>query len=192
MKRILGVTVMMCAVAGAASADILFDQGPGTGSDGGCWSNYTGSQNFADQYTPAGNEVLQGIDIWTCISAPGGDMHIKILDDNGAGDPGNYLYQWDQSETSIVPDAGLYKYSFDFGDIALNAGVTYWIGVSGNGYELGQESVVAPGDGYMAQFSGPNFDWHTGVGDQMFVLRGIPEPASLALLGLGMALLRRR
>jgi hypothetical protein len=189
MKRAL-VLCLVCACASSAAADLLWDYGPSTGAYGGCWSNFTNGQNFAEQVKFDENVVIQGMDIWTCISAAGGNMHFKLLDDNN-GNPGNYLEEFDLTHTSWTPDGQLYKVGFDFADIPLDAGKTYWVGISGNGWELGQASVQTPGDGRMAQFNGRNFSFHTTVGDQMFQLRGIPEPATL-LLGLGLLPLVRQ
>ena len=74
--------------------------------------------------------------------------------------------------------------------VLLGSG-TYWIGVSGNGFEAGQLSMVGDpgGDNLMAQFAGTSFLFMTSVGDQSFQLFGrpetdaVPEPTSLTLLG---------
>ena len=161
---------------------LQFDQGPTTGSNGGCWANTTEGQNFAEQATLASPVQVNTINIYTCIGPQAGTVHIKILADDGAGNPGTYLYQEDRIPDAWGPDptSGGFLASVNLATpFIANAGTTYWYGVSGNGFELGQFSVLTPGDGTMAQFSGPVFGGHTTVGDQMFQLEGIVVPVEL-------------
>jgi len=192
LKTVAAAALLVCA--GSATAAVLWDYGPSSGADGGCWANSTAGQNFAEQVIFDMDVYITDIHIFTCISAPGGDSHIKILDDDGAGNPGNYLYQWDQNADAWNSVGSLYEAVYEFDPILFEAGKIYWVGVSGNGWEHGQSSVKTPGDGYMAQFSGSSFQFHTAVGDQMFQLTGyVPAPAALALLGLaGLTTNRRR
>jgi len=166
-----GGVAALALVASPALADVIFDQGPSTGSYAGCWSNYTESQNFAEQSTLGADATLTGVVIWTCISEQSPTMHVKILDDAG-GQPGSYLYEQDVNADSWTVDGSLYRVEVSITPFDMTAGTTYWVGVSGNGFELGQASVQTPGDGTMAQFSGRNFSFHTGVGDQMYQLIG--------------------
>ena len=197
LKKAAAVAVLVCT--SSVTADLIWDYGPATGTHGGNWANTTGGQNFAEQVIFDVNMYLTDIHMFTTYTdSPGGDYHLKILLDNGAGDPGAVFMAWDQDVDNIsVDNSGnvqQYKHTFEFDPILLEANTIYWIGVSGNGWEPGQSSVLTPGDGTMAQFSGSTFQFHTGVGDQMFQLTGyVPAPASLALLGLaGLALRRRR
>jgi hypothetical protein len=163
---------MVLAVGAMAEAQVIWDYGPTTGASGGCWSNTTAGQNFAEEIVFANPTAVNGMDIWTCIAPTAGTVHIKILLDNGSGAPGAVFTEWDQAPTSWVADGPGYMVSADFADVNLAAGQIYWIGISGNGFELGQLSVLTPGDGFMAQFSGPVFSLFTSIGDQMFQLRG--------------------
>ena len=192
LKTLSAVAVLVCA--SSTTAAIIWDYGPGTGADGGCWANSTGGQNFAEQVIFDVDMYLTDIHIFTCISGPSGDSYVKILADNGAGDPGALLHGWNQTADAWNPVGSLYEAVYEFEPILLEANTVYWIGVSGNGWEHGQTSVLTPGDGTMAQFSGSTFQFHTGVGDQMFQLTGyIPAPGAFALLGLaGLASKRRR
>lgn len=152
--------------------DILFDQGPATGSDGGCWANDTFGQNFADHVILENDAQMTGLNIYTCIGYPSNDSHIKILADDGYGNPGAVITEWDQSATSWTQHGAIYVAFYEFPKIDLAANTIYWIGVSGNSFEHGQTSIQTPGDGLMAQFSGSSFSWHTNVGDQMFQVLG--------------------
>ncbi|MCC7291492.1 MAG: hypothetical protein IT449_05460 [Phycisphaerales bacterium] len=166
-----GAVALLLLVSPALAQEVLFDQGPSTGTYNGCWSNYTESQNFAEQSTLDSDATLEGVVIWTCIGPVSGTLHVKILDDAG-GQPGSYLYEQDVTADSWDPDGSLYRVAVSITPFDMTAGVTYWVGVSGNGFELGQASVLTPGDGTMAQFSGRAFGFHTAVGDQMYQLIG--------------------
>ncbi|GAB4161579.1 MAG: hypothetical protein Fur0021_34860 [Candidatus Promineifilaceae bacterium] len=156
---------------------LIWDYGPTTGSQAGCWSNYTASQNFAEDVSFATSTSISTIVIYTCIGpVQGSTVHIKIRNDDGAGNPSNtLLYDADVTPTSWVADpmTGGYAVTADLPTpFTAAANTIYWIGLSGNGFELGQYSVQTPDNGHMAQFSGPTFSFHTAVGDQMFQLYG--------------------
>ena len=156
---------------------LIWDYGPTTGSQAGCWSNYTASQNFAEDVTFDANTTITSIVIYTCISPQQNrTLHIKVRNDDHEGNPSDtLLYDADVDPTSWVADpvTGGYAVTADLpGGFEAFAGSTYWIGLSGNGFELGQYSVQTPDNGLMAQFSGPTFSFHTAVGDQMFQLYG--------------------
>ncbi|MCC7292635.1 MAG: thrombospondin type 3 repeat-containing protein [Phycisphaerales bacterium] len=171
VRLTLATQVVGTPSGGGGCGALVFDQGPNTGSNGGCWSNYTDGQNFAERFSFASTITVEQLLSWSCINTSG-TMHIKILDDIG-GSPGNYLYEVDMSPDSVVYDNGQYKYTYTLPTpFSATGGATYWIGVSGNGFELGQTSVFTPGDGAMAQFSGRSFSFHTAVGDMMFQLVG--------------------
>ena len=177
----LVVTVTVVATASARAADdILWNYGPDTGVVGGCWTNSSGNQNFADRVLFDENVLLTGIDVWTCNASPPRGMQIKILADDGAGNPGEFLHTLWLDPTSYTPDGDRYRASFDFDAIALDADTPYWIGVAGDNYDLGQISVLTPGDGRMAQFNFRTFTDHAGVGDQMFRLRGYASRLTLS------------
>lgn len=152
---------------------LVFDQGPTTGSNAGCWSNYTASQNFAEHATLAATTNITSIRIFTCIGPQSGTVTIKILDDAG-GVPGNYLIYESVFPTEWVSEpTGGYRVTADLSSpFTAQAGQTYWYGLSGDGFEMGQYSVQTPDNGQMAQFSGSSYGSMTSVGDQMFQLFG--------------------
>lgn len=190
--------------AGAVQAStIVWDQGPSTGDIGDEWSNTSDGQNFADSVTFASTTAVTGYNFFTDLDLTSDNgssaFHLKVLTDAG-GEPGSYLVQEDIGYATMTQLAnGLTEISFVFSPIVLAAGQTYWVGVSGNGFEAGQYSVLGPNYDGMAQFNGSSFDFmatgvngYTDVGDQMFQLTGVsgvPEPTGLALVaaGLGVA-----
>jgi subtilisin family serine protease len=152
----------------------IFDQGPLTGANGGCWANITDWQNFAEQVSFPDDTTITEIRIFTCIGPRSGDVHVKILDDAG-GQPGTYLYEEDKTPDSWIadPDGGGYVLTVLLQQpFVAMANIVYWIGVSGNGNELGQYSVLTPGDGTMVQFDDRVFNHHAHIGDMMFQLTG--------------------
>lgn len=153
--------------------DLIFDQGPTTGSNAGCWSNYTTGQNFAEHATLAATTNVTSIRIFTCIGPQSGSVTLKILTDAG-GAPGSYLVYESvfPSEWTNEPTGGYRVTANLTTPFAAQAGQTYWYGMSGDGFELGQYSVQTPDNGQMAQFSGSSYGGMAGVGDQMFQLYG--------------------
>lgn len=161
---------------------VIFDQGPATGTNGGCWWNMTTEQNFADQATFADPAEITEIRILTCAAPFPGTVHVKILADDGAGNPASVVYAEDKTPDGWVvdPASGGYVVSVMLTTpFQASAGMTYWYGASLNTQSLGQFSVLTPGDGAMAQFFGSLFLFHADVGDQMFQLIGVIVPVEL-------------
>lgn len=161
---------------------LIFDQGPSTGVYGGCWSNQTAYQNFADQATLVDPVEIDEIRVFTCNPPLAGTVHLKILTDDGSGNPAGVVYAEDKTPDAWVADpvSGGYVVSVILTTpFQANAGTTYWYGISHNVEEMGQHSVVAPGDGTMAQFEGSVFSFHATVGDQSFQLMGTVVPVEL-------------
>jgi hypothetical protein len=161
---------------------LIFDQGPSTGTYGGCWANATSGQNFADQATLVDLVEIDEIRVFTCLDPLAGTVHVKILADDGAGNPAGVVYAEDKAPDAWVVDpvSGGYVVSVILTTpFQASAGTTYWYGISHNVEDMGQHSVVAPGDGTMAQFNGSVFSFHAPVGDQSFQLMGTIVPVEL-------------
>jgi len=168
--------------AAPVGGGVIFDFGPTSGAQNGCWQNQTAGQNFAEQVNFAQGAIVDSIAIYTCIGPTAGTVHVKILTDDGAGNPATVVYQEDKTPDSWVSDpttGGFVVVVNLTTPFNHTPATTFWYGVSGNGFELAQFSVATPGDGFMAQFSGPVFTNHTNVGDQMFQLSGTVTPVEL-------------
>lgn len=187
--------VVNCAAnAASGPASVVWDQGPNTGMVTGTFVNQTDGQNFADAVRFDADTVVGGLNFFTgeTLDAHAGasDFHIKFLAD-AAGAPGGVLMATDTGFASSAPGvaADLNEYRFAFAPITLRAGTTYWVGVSGNGFDAGQAALIAPQDGQMAQFAAGALQYEVPVGDQMFQLTSaVPEPQTYALLLAGLAL----
>ncbi len=193
LRTILPSACMLALAATLRAGEVVWDFGPQTGSYRSCLINETDGSNRADDVVFSEFIELSGIDIWTCRSSElyeGTDMHIKIILDNGYMEPGEDVLRWDTLPSSYEFDGhyngtDLYRVSFDFDPVLLRADTRYWIGVSGNGGSLGQATIMEPGDGWLASFSGRTFTRLSQSGDQMFRLRGhaVFPPFELALEG---------
>jgi len=182
-SSILVIHVAACAAlafTGAArGGEVIWDFGPDTGKLGQCFlANNSNGVNRADDVMFDDFMHLTGIDMWTCVPLPQGAMHIKILfTDPFLPEPGEVYVSWDATHTGYEFDRNingvdLYKVSFDFDPVLLRGNTPYWIGVSGNGWDLGQAMVIGPGNESYARFLGSEFERIFRGFDQMFRLRG--------------------
>lgn len=196
-KIILGLLLGSATLT--TQAAVIWDRSPdATGSGyGGDWSNSSGGQNFAEDVLFHANTTVVGMDIFSGygFGSVGDATVIRIWSDN-AGTPNSLLHEFgatistiDTNGTATISNFGRKHVDFST-PIGLLANTTYWIGMSGNGYELAQGSLLTPDDGVMAQFGGTSYAHMPSVGDMAFRLHGeggsVPEPATLGLMGLGL------
>ncbi|MFZ0913269.1 MAG: PEP-CTERM sorting domain-containing protein [Candidatus Korobacteraceae bacterium] len=199
MKPIaLLLLIGLCATA--AYAGTVWDYAPINTDAVCCWQNQTALQNFADNFTLSVNTTITGFNLFTGNFPPSGTYNLHLYADSG-GAPGVLLDSQNVSASSFtfygnLNGNAIYEAVLPLAPIDVLAGVQYWIGASGNGFEAGQASLLGPGDpgdGRMAQFDGGTFVGFTGVGDQGYQLTGnptggtTPEPSSLTLIGVGLA-----
>lgn len=198
LRAIALMAIAFLASSGAALAQaVVFDHGPTTGVRTGPWSNGTAAQNFADRAMLTSPTLITGISIYTAVAPIAGTVHVKILSDN-TGVPGSVLYSLDKTPDAWVVDApsGGYKVTVQLtSTFVAAAGTTYWYGMSGNIFDLGQFGVQAPEDSRMYQFNAaaPVGLTAPAVGDQMFQLLGapatlVPAAGTIGLIALGLLL----
>lgn len=202
------VIPILCQTAEAQT--VVWDQGPFTEDFSGALLNTTTSQNFADNVTFAVDTVVNGYNMFTWVGisawrhAGASDFHLKILADNG-GLPGSVVFAADVGLKSF--NLGLTRYvdelNFDLPAFTFAGGVTYWVGLSGNGFDPSQAVLWSDSRPELALFGASTFI-RMEPGSQMFQLTfaprpvPVPEPSSDQLLfaGLGAialgAILRRR
>ena len=187
----------------ASNANIILDRSPGTfdtatlrPSAGGNWSNSREFQHFGDSFTLGASASISAMDLYSgnVWGAVGNIVSIQLWADN-AGAPGALLTEFTESITAIDTEGARGETNRKYVEFTtmldLMGGTTYWIGMSGAGFELtalGLGGAGAPDDGSMAQFNGDNFSFEsTNLGDLAFRLHAVPEPGTLALLGIGLA-----
>ncbi len=206
------VAAMMTGNAHAAG--VVWNHGFGSGTTGFDWSDQSDDQNMADSVTFAHATTVSGYNFFSAsdLSAQtgSGDFQLKLLSNHFVAadhqnEPDQLLLTENigftvqtQACTGCVPGGwNAYELSFSFAPIRFAAGTTYWIGLSGNGFDADVLSVLGVQDDSMAQFEGDRFAFiangangDVDVGDQMFQLVGtVPEPADVAMMVAGLALL---
>jgi hypothetical protein len=205
---------------GAASADpIIFDNGVPTvynGYSSQLDTAYPFNSQTADDFTlAAGQNVITDAHwwgIWWNPGPPGNATAFKIMiyaDNGGMPTGGNpdpsatALKTWtipvaNVGETPYVPVPGTYEYNVDLSADPWTAtpGVRYWIAFqSVNTYppQWGWTNTGATSGTAQQGFPLVGVNYWTPLNTEMaFNLTGVPEPASLLLLGLGALVLRRR
>lgn len=207
MRSSFGVGAAL-VLAGSASGVVLFDYGTSNippGSIGGCWSSNSFGQNFTEDYTNStgGTVQVNAMSYWSCFSGLNGQsFQIKVAKDTNAdGIPDADVvapFFANAIAETFEPSFGAYRYDFSFAPISQPNGATYSWGISGNGFEAAQLSIVGipGGNNQMWQYSGNSYGgiFGAGVGDDMIRLEGlVPAPGAGALLGFGgLAAGRRR
>lgn len=214
MKKLIAILAASAlSLTASLQATIVFDQSVDTtgASFSNTYSNRTAYQNFAESVTLDADALITGMDIYTMDIFPdlGAQVTIRIWSDlAGLPDPSSLvsfvslISEIDTEGTTSLQ--GHVRVHADFGANAYQAlaGQTFWIGMSGTGYELGQDALHAPGNGQMVQFSGTSYSHTAGVGDAAIRLHSeqnsspVPDASStLVLMGLsltGLAVARRR
>ena len=209
MKTLARIAFVALAVVGgakAAAADPIV-------YDGGAPNQYT--IYFADQSDPytadaesfvlqPGQTTVTDAHWWGgCLSAEcsPGDFTISFYNDN-AGAIGSLIQSYSVGNANPIATGLLidfvpeYSYDVTFAPLVLSAGIPYWFAISNStaGLAWGQETTGGAG-GHWQYVTGTG--WTAQPDDLAFYLTGtsaVPEPATLALLGIGgiVATLRRR
>lgn len=180
-STLVGVLMVAACLCGNAQADtIIFDHGPASGTPAASYRNSTGVQTFVDDFTLAHDEVLTGYHLFGSDFDPGGNtLHFELFSDSG-GLPGTKLDAFNLSPANVTDTqqtAGAYEiidYTLDFSatPIPLTAGLTYWVGVSGNGFNPGQIALYPGPDDSQIFVNPDNAGLLAKAGDQVFQLVG--------------------
>lgn len=205
-KHLLSLSAagLLAVAAGAASAApvVLIDWSPaataGTVTNNS-WTNVYSSQHFYEKVRFAANTLVSGMDIFNGATWGGLGSGVMVsIRAGGTAVPGAELLAYSTTvsvdDSSGTATSAQQRLHADFTPFLMQGGQDYWIGMSGVGATLTQTGLsgVAGGDGRMAQFNGVNYTISANIGDMAFRLYGeaaaatVPEPASLALVGLGL------
>ncbi len=196
IKRIASLAFVASLWAGQVAAGVIFDQ-PNCvtlcGSRTSSTLNFLGgSPGFrtADDFSFAGGATITDIHWWGQLAAGGESFTFTFYDDN-AGNPGAILFATtgSLSKVSLGGGRGFYESDLDSPFLAA-AGTRYWLSI----FNAAPDAAWAWLDAGLAgngsvQMQNDTATWNTVTVDRAFQLTGtpVPEPASLALLGLGLA-----
>jgi hypothetical protein len=202
IKQAALAIALAAAVSPALASPIVLDHSPqaiGTPMAVNNYSNWYGGQYFAQAFSLAAATLLDGVDLYsgTGWGQAGSQAKVTIWGDNSSK-PGSILAQFSVPLTAVDADGagdGNQRKHADFGGFSAQAGATYWISVAGDGTELAQSSMDYSGDLPMRLMRNEGGD-SVSLGNYQLPFRlygeaeatsDVPEPASLALFGLGMA-----
>ncbi len=149
------------------------------------------NQRIAMQFTSAVSGVLASVE-YASFGVVAGDLNILLYEDN-AGTIGNLKIGWGES-TVPGPDA-ITTLVNPFPSVSLTAGAKYWLELRGvtsgvwAAWNLNNQGLTS--NAFFATDS--NSGSYTTLDTATFRVNTVPEPASMAALGLGaLALVRRR
>lgn len=169
-------------------------------------SNTITTQQIADDFLlNQPGLLIDQIDLWNHYGfgprVPATQDFVINVYDDVAGDPGNLVFT--QTATTTPIDTGvqtipggntIYKH-----EVALNPtfnpqpGTTYWLSPLGDIDDVNWSWQFHNATGSRRSRPNGTSGWRTFSSDLTFDLRGVPEPSTLLLLGLGgLAITRRR
>ncbi|MBA3725772.1 MAG: PEP-CTERM sorting domain-containing protein [Armatimonadetes bacterium] len=202
--KLLSMAAMVTVLAGAASAQLIYGNGPPDQQNGNEMTQWLQAENF----NLSGNSTLGWIRFWT-IEVPNaaydGNVDWFVFDNNG-GIPGSIVDSGSVSNPSktflqsgILGSFDEYVYDLDIADVNLTGSTDYWLGLHINADYGSRRDIYWESGGGNAPTGqesdgGTMNNWSGNGTEHAFELYGpVPEPSSLVALGvLGALMLRRR
>ena len=199
-QAVFAITLSAASLSALASPIVVLDHSPAASGEpvaaNGLWNEYT-RQYFAQKFSLDELTVLNGMDTYSfnTLGQVGDAALVTIWADN-AGKPGSILYQSVTAISMIDNDGAVgsnTRKHFDFSNFTAHADTTYWIGAASytNNYTFGLTTLYYSGSDVLATFqgnTGPTLFPHEQMAYRLYTYAAtnVPEPASLALFGLGL------
>ena len=203
-RKTLAACGLALSLGMSAHAAIVWDYSPDTlGSSGGAtYINNANTQNMLEAFVLDSDALITGMDLFSYDQRGeiGDIARIQLW--SGDSEPQTLLASFTQFITQIDTEgtttvAATNRKHVDFSNpLGINANTTYWIGMSGEGFDLAALALSTnpPADSRMFKLNGTVKDafTSTNIGDLAFRLHGqlldtpVPLPATLLLLSLGL------
>lgn len=197
--KALALGIVAASLSVSAFADVAYSSfGPSdsfTATSGWTIGGTSGTgQRVAFQFTSASTGVLNTVE-YAAFGIVPGDINVLLHEDN-SGVIGNQMVAWGASLVS--GPASITTLTNVFPSVALTAGNKYWLEIRGvtngvwGGWNFNDQGLDS--NAFSANESFPAGNYSTLQTAAFRVTTGVvPEPASMAALGLGaLALVRKR
>jgi hypothetical protein len=203
MKRYFGALLFASVLlAGSANAQLAFSSfGPGDTYNTGSGATISGATSIpgpwtqASQFTSAATGIVDVVRVATFFVTGNGNTNIQLLNDNNDL-IGNWFLGFGYTDTES--NSHIHSATNPFDNVVLNAGQKYWMRMytdDPDGWFAWNYSTTTNGRVAFSQDGGSNWSYADNATLMAFDvnLRPVPEPASMAALGLGVVgLLARR
>ena len=202
------IGVVSLVIATTASASVIWENGAADGSRG-WWSDFDQGQQMADRFAlSAGSSTITGVEwsgaYWSTNTPTSvDDFTVRIFSQVSGLPSTNPLYSFNVGNAvnridSLIDDAtwriDIFNYSTSISPLTLTAGTQYWLSMVNNtvGHTddwLWENSSSSGGSAFRFAEGG---SWSSHTPNLAFRLtydepQNVPEPATLALFGLGLA-----
>lgn len=182
--------VLAASLAVSAFADVAYSSfGPGDSFTTSGWGiGGTTEQVIAFQFTSAATGVLASVEFAYFTLAPG-TLNVQLFEDS-SDTKGSQMIAW-----GVTPTGPITTLTNPFPTVSLTSGNKYWLQVSGvtstgvdGGWNINDQGLFSNAYYWATTSSG-----YTTLQTSVFRVNTVPEPASMAALGLGaLALIRKR